>query len=513
MNFEKRFSIPHYDSEGSFTRDFYTLIKNSSDEYRSEISDIYFGAQFRGKRLRSDQWIKYGNAMGVYITDDNHIDDLFKIQDELNVPISLTLNPIVQPPDLMGENQMMHLFLNWLGEYYERGLRRCTLSFVHLMATGMLQKRFPEMVWKSSVFQNVDTPQQFIDMAHCGYNVIQLGRNVNRNTDLLPEFKRLAEKYNVKTSMTVTDNYLPNSPFRPEHDSWHEQFENNHSSYWGAWGLISSTRWTTDDTVNLPRLNNNLVWMSSKTLEYYFDHVDIFKYTGRTNRLGPTEYLSEGLKGKLSNDEYPIQRKVDGTGYTKFGDGPIGFTDTPTIKNFKMVWRYPTEVIKNHPGIFYDEGLEYYAEGFRSDQESYTYAESFREIYEADLPHFSLWNPVGWVNDQFYAERSWDKIPKTIWDSEKGLALEQQLMTCQNKCYDCHACEDTFSVDHIDSLVGINNPRDHIGEEQIQEIKEWDERTYLEKRAEEDAAREKRNLEEAMGPANESIQQTMHWPN
>ena len=93
---------------------------------------------------------KIWQCYGVYITDDNHIDDLFKIQDELNVPISLTLNPTVQPPDLMGENQMMHLFLNWLGEYYERGLRRCTLSFVHLMATGMLQKKFPEMVWKSS---------------------------------------------------------------------------------------------------------------------------------------------------------------------------------------------------------------------------------------------------------------------------------------------------------------------------------------------------------------------------
>ena len=115
--------------------------------------------------------------------------------------------------------------------------------------------------------------------------------------------------------------------------------------------------------------------------------------------------------------------------------------------------------------------------------------------------------------DQVLKKDSGDKIPKTIWDSEKGQALEQQLMTCQNKCYDCHACEDTFGVDHIDSLVGINNPRDHIGEEQFQEIKEWDERTYLEKRAEEDAARKQRNLEEGMGPFKENIQQTVQWPN
>jgi hypothetical protein len=506
MNFEKRFSIPHYDSEASSEREFYTLIKNSSEDYKFEISDVYFGAMFVGNRLRLDQDLRYGNAMGVYISDDKHLDDLFKIQDELNVPISLTLNSIVQPPDLMAENQMLHQFINWLGEYYERGLRRCTLSFVHLMATGVLQKKFPEMIWKSSVFQNVDSPQQFIDFAHCGYNVIQLGRNVNRNTDLLPEFKRLAEKYNVKTSMTVTDNYLPNSPFRPEHDSWHETMEINSNSYRGAWGLLTTDRWTTKDTENLPRLNNNLVWMSEDVLEYYFDHVDIFKYTGRPNNLGPNGYMSEGRSGLVAADSVPMDR-------SSAGMAPIGISDTPTTKNFKMVWRYPTEVIKKHPSISYDSGVDYYSESFRSDLEPFTYAESFKELYENKLSHYSLWSPVGWVNDQFYNERSWDKIPNTIWDSPEGKVLEHILMTCENQCYVCNACEDTFKVDQIDSLVGLNNPAESIGEAQTKSIKEWDERSYKEKREEEWAEKDRKNLEESLGPYNENIQQTLQWPN
>ena len=451
MNFENRFSIPHFDNGNKTLREFYNLIKNSSEEYRSEISDIYFGAEFFGEFLMSEQKLRYGNAMNVF-ANEREIDDLFLIQEEFNIPISLTLNPIIQPAELMGENQMMLQFINWLGEFYERGLRRCTLSFVHLMATGALQKRFPEMVWKSSVFQNVDTPQQFIDLAHCGYNVIQLGRNVNRNTDLLPEFKRLAEKYNVKTSMTVTDNYLPNSPFRPEHDSWHAGLHRSSNAYSAGWGIISSIRWTTADTVNLPRLNNNLVWMSEEVLECYFDHVDIFKYTGRTIGMGPGSELAEGKQGKIMEDE--------------FTDGNLGVTGTPTIKNFRMVWRYPTDEILRHPAIIYDEGRDYYRERFVAHTAKFTYADSFKEIYENKLPHYSLWNPLSWIFDE-NTDKRWDEIPSTIWDSEKGQALERKLMACQSACYDCHACEDTFEVDHIDSLVGVNKPAEFIGEEQI----------------------------------------------
>ena len=96
MNFEKRFSIPHYDLAGEKTiREFYTLIKNTSDEYRSEISDIYFGAQFMGNQLEREEKLYYGNAMGVYASE-REVNDLFQVQEEYKIPISLTLNQIVQ---------------------------------------------------------------------------------------------------------------------------------------------------------------------------------------------------------------------------------------------------------------------------------------------------------------------------------------------------------------------------------------------------------------------------------
>ena len=83
MNFENRFSMPHMDKVG-LPNEYYTLIKNASEDYRSEINDIYFGAIFVGNYLRSEQKLRYGNVMGVYAYDEQ-INYLFKIQDEFTV--------------------------------------------------------------------------------------------------------------------------------------------------------------------------------------------------------------------------------------------------------------------------------------------------------------------------------------------------------------------------------------------------------------------------------------------
>jgi len=477
MNFENRFSMPHMDKVG-LPNEYYTLIKNASEDYRSEINDIYFGAIFVGNYLRSEQKLRYGNVMGVYAYDEQ-INYLFKIQDEFNIPISLTLNPTIHPVQLLQENQMMLQFINWLGEFYERGLRRCTLTNVHMLATGVLQKKFPEMIWKSSVNQNVNTPQDMIDLIHCGYNVIQLGRSVNRNTDLLPEFKKIAKKYNVQTSMTVSEKCLPNCPFKSEHDSWHETLEQITQSYFGGFGVISCQRWTTDETVKIPRITNDVVWMSEDVLEYYFDHVDIFKFTGRMVKQGPTDFLAEGRRGKFAGDAIEP------------GSVPFGLHETKTLKNFKFVWRYPTDNIKTTSVKLYDVGVNYFDETVRIEETPFTYAESFKEIFENKLSNYSLWDPIGWVCDDFYDTKSWDKISENIWSTDKGQALERKLMTCQNQCYDCHACEDTFGVDQIDSLVGMNSPAERIDAEQLTDIKEWDERNYLQKREDEKAEQQK----------------------
>ena len=71
--------------------------------------------------------------------------------------------------------------MDWLGTFYERGLRSCTICSSHMMRSGLLQQCFPEMTWKNTVNQLVDNAQKVIDHLAIGYNFIQLDRSLNRN--------------------------------------------------------------------------------------------------------------------------------------------------------------------------------------------------------------------------------------------------------------------------------------------------------------------------------------------
>ena len=82
-------------------------------------------------------------------------------------------------------------FDKFIGEFYERGLRMCTIGNIHLMGTGHLQKNFPDMKWKNTVNHIVANPQQMVDMHSLGYNLIQFDRSLNRN---LRELKRMSKE-------------------------------------------------------------------------------------------------------------------------------------------------------------------------------------------------------------------------------------------------------------------------------------------------------------------------------
>ena len=153
MNLKKRFSIPHFDNL-SYPSLYYEAIKNSSQQFKDEIYDIFFGKKFRYKYREQevyDDYAKaheavYGNVMGVEASDEQ-LDNLFKIQEEFGIEVSLTINQLNVPVEIFysKNDRVLGAFLNWLQEFYDRGLRSCTLANNHIMRTGLLQKRFPEM--------------------------------------------------------------------------------------------------------------------------------------------------------------------------------------------------------------------------------------------------------------------------------------------------------------------------------------------------------------------------------
>jgi hypothetical protein len=404
MNLKRRFSIAHYDRwlQPSL---YYEAIKNSSQEFKDEIYDIYFGKIFRHRYFEKEIWndcsknhdVSYGNVMGVESSDEQ-IDNLFKIQEEFGISVSLTINQLNIPLEIFysKNDRVLNAFLDRLQVYYDIGLRSCALAKNHLMRSGILQNKFPDMKWKNSVNQQVATAQQVLDYLYLGYNVIQLDRSLNRNIDELKRIKDAVENYKnkhpdkyVKTSLLVWEGCMPSCPFKREHDDL--QIYSNKINYWKNLGLLTCTRFKKAGEVILPRFGTNVYWSDADTFKEYIELVDIFKYSGRLTTFIPQN-----------------------------------------IDNFKIGWLF-----KN----------------------SHAAVASFSEIVENRLSPFSLW-VVGPGAFRYLATNIED-IKKDIrknpeyhfWTGDEGKRLERRLKNCKNQCYKCHLCERSFKVPDIDSAM------------------------------------------------------------
>lgn len=400
--YKKRFSMAHWDRlTEDYSNAFYIMFKNASSEFVDNIHDIYFGKYFYYTYNGIDK--KCGNPMGVEATDA-HIDYLFKIQEELGVEISLTFNTVEVPHEVIFNHEIRTQFVEWIGSYYDRGLRSCTMSSEHILRTGELQIRCPDMRWKSTVNQIVSDAQQFIDYAYLGYNTILLDRSLNRNIKELRKIKKAQDYLNSKnpkkkllTSLLIAESCVYSCPFKKEHDSVGEVIS---TEYFGAPANLSCNGWRgSEEFKSLPRVGIDLVASDSDTINQFLDLVDIFKFSGRLTQA------------------------------------PFLATD---IKHVKAVWFLKTQKLDQQSTFVIDT----------------VYANDYNDIIENNLMPIHDWIP-GWIDTRFTKNdyKTSYKGYTGIWSTNKGKRLEKILSTCKNQCWDCHECERTFGTQDIDSAL------------------------------------------------------------
>lgn len=403
MNFNKRFSIAHYDRfQREHTPVYYEIMKNANPKFLGNLHDIYFGKffyyKYKGKKKRS------GNPMGVEASDEQ-VDYLFRIQKELGVEISLTFNTIEIPSEIAFDPVVTEQFVEWIGSYYDRGLRSCTMSSEHILRMGVLQQRCPDMRWKSTVNQIVADAQRFIDYACLGYDTIQLDRSLNRNICELKRIRSAQEYLNKKartkpvvTSLLVAEACLYHCPFKREHDRVGEVIG---TDYFDGPANLSCKGWRENTNfTELPRSGINMVVSSAEAMKEFGNLVDVFKYSGRFTM--------------------PMFSPED-------------------AKHIKAVW-------------YYSDNNKFCRN--MSPEEEMVYAEDFAEIAEGDLAPLHSWLP-GWI-DTRYVTKDWRATyePYTgIWSTGKGKRLERILRTCRSQCWNCHKCERTFGVEDVDSAL------------------------------------------------------------
>lgn len=403
MNFNKRFSVAHYDQfHGEHAKTFYTMMKNADPAYIANIHDIYFGKffnyEYQGQKKRC------GNPMGVEASDEQ-VDYLFKLQEELGVEISLTFNTVEVPHEVAFDPVVIEQFVEWIGGYYDRGLRSCTMSSEHIMRLGWLQQRCPDMRWKSTVNQIVADAQQFIDYAYLGYNTILLDRSLNRNLKELKRIKRAQDYLNSKnpakpvlTSLLVAEACIYHCPFKKEHDSVGEVIS---TRYFQGPGNLSCNAWrSVPEFAASPRSGINLVATDTETLNKFAELVDIFKYSGRLTTPAYSAADAEHMKA-------------------------VWFYSPPS--KFKQVVSFINQTV---------------------------YADDFNEVAENNLAPLHDWIP-GWI-DTRYTKDNWRTTYKPydgIWKTGPGQKLEKLLLNCRSQCWDCHECERTFGMQDIDSAL------------------------------------------------------------
>ena len=377
-------------------------MKNADPRYIANIHDVYFGKYFYYEY--NGQQKRCGNPMGVEASDEQ-VDYLFKLQEELGVQISLTFNTVEVPHEVAFDPRVTEQFVEWIGSYYDRGLRSCTMSSEHIMRLGWLQHRCPDMRWKSTVNQIVADAQQFIDYAYLGYNSINLDRSLNRNLKELKRIKKAQDYLNSKnpnkkllTFLLVAEACIYHCPFKKEHDSVGEVIS---TGYFKEYANLSCNAWrSVPEFAASPRSGINLVANDAETFKEFASLVDVFKYSGRLTSPVTIPQEFQYLKA--------------------------AWFYTPPSK-FKQITLAPKETI---------------------------YADDFNDIVENNLIPMHDWIP-GWI-DTRYTKQDWrsNYIPyKGIWSTEPGKKLEKLLKNCRSQCWDCHECERAFGMQDIDSAL------------------------------------------------------------
>ncbi len=417
--YNNRMSIAHPDvSRGPVQEDslddfFLESMIAASEQHRREIYDIYFGGMFYHRDF------SYGDVMGVSPTPGQY-KNLLNVQEKFGIPISVTFNEMRRPMAIM-QLENMHAFANRVQEYYDDGVRSCTISHTHLMRAGILQERFPEMTWKNTVNHRIRSTQEMVDYVKLGYDIIQLDRDFNRNLAELKKSKAEAIRLGVKTCLLVTEQCMPECPFKVEHDMWQSGAEMRTlgQSYWQIfddtcmhWRNASNNRNNPNSGVQNPRFGTDIAMNSKEVFTQYAENTNVFKTSGRlldVNKSVPKrQYHQEIRPAEAATFPGSVQ-----TDYIK--NKGATFLRIPDIKT---AWDNDLAPIG-----------DWLSQPFSVDSYGVKHIEDIGEIKEH-------------LKDNF-------------WNSEDGKDLEKTLRTCRNQCYQCHKCDRAFGMGDIDSILEV----------------------------------------------------------
>jgi len=228
------------------------------------------------------------DAMGDVFNGDTRqlVFNAIVIARETEIPLSATFNNIYIRPDL--EN--LDLFVHNFRPLYEMGIKIATIPHTSWVATGILQKEFPELKIKNTILRNVTKANEIVSLAKAGFHYINLDRDLMRDRNALLEIKR-AKEYCAEIGKPVEISLLANEgcwggcSMMDEHYHFNNTRGDQSPQYFmDPISTNSCAKWDIEDSSSALKAANLPPWREDWD-EFVDLGIDVFKMHGRENAM------------------------------------------------------------------------------------------------------------------------------------------------------------------------------------------------------------------------------------
>ena len=236
-------------------------------KYKHLIYDLYFTS--RVAPFSQD-------AMGDVMADPTPaIEAAMYIQATTGIRISATFNNVNVRPS----QQALDVFIHNFEPLYNAGIRSATIPHTHWVATGQIQKAFPELFIKNTILRNVVHANEIANLAKAGFHYVNIDRDLMRDKDQLIKMKKAADRYNVKLALLANEGCLGQCPMMDEHYDYNLSRVNSPQYFNDPISRVSCPKWDVEDPSVMLKTANIPPW--KEDWEELLQYVDVFKMHGR----------------------------------------------------------------------------------------------------------------------------------------------------------------------------------------------------------------------------------------
>lgn len=212
-----------------------------------------------------------------------------KVAELSDLPLSATFNNIHVDPTM----DNLRIWCEYFKPIYDAGVRIVTLPHTHWVASGMVQKIFPDLFIKNTILRNVDKPRDIVNLAKAGFHYINLDRDLMRDADTLYRIRQ-AKEYCAREGMPVELSLLTNEgcwggcPMMDEHYQYNcskKPGTNDVQYFANEISIQSCEKWDTFDSSTSLKAANLPPWREDwdEFINYY--GIDCFKMHGREDMM------------------------------------------------------------------------------------------------------------------------------------------------------------------------------------------------------------------------------------